>query len=272
MAQPVVARRVEWRLFGRRVEPFRVTVAVGFVALAAVAWAATFFVGDMSTVAMMGPDVPMLLAFIGVWVVGMVAMMFPVMIPVVLAYDRVQRASNPFDPKPAERNRSWRAVAMSLFLSGYLAMYALLGVGVLLVFLASPWLMMAFPPLTDIAWGIPIAAFAMAGVYQLSPIKQRCLATLHSPLALFVKGWRGDLSGAAMMGARHGLYCVGCCWMYMIVLAVVGSMGLFWMAGFAFVLSIEKASGHWGVAFSKVVAVGLLGVAVILATRTLLAV
>jgi predicted metal-binding membrane protein len=60
--------------------------------------------------------------------------------------------------------------------------------------------------------------------------------------------------------------------MYMIVLAVVGSMGLFWMAGFAVVLSIEKASGHRGVAFSKVVAVGLLGVAVILATRTLLAV
>src|SRR3989304_4562858 len=108
MAPPVAAGRGGGRLFGRRVEPFRVTVAVGFVALAAVAWAATFFVGDMSTVAMMGPDVPMLLAFIGVWVVGMVAMMFPVMIPVVLAYDRVQRASDALDPKPAERDRAGR--------------------------------------------------------------------------------------------------------------------------------------------------------------------
>ena len=272
MVQPVVAQRARWRLFGRTVESFRLSVAVGIVALTAAAWAAAFLAGDMGGMAIMDPDVPMALAFVAVWVVGMVAMMFPVMIPVVFAYDRVQRASNPFDAKPAKKSLSWRAVATSLFLSGYLAMYALLGVGVLLVFLASPLLMMAFPFLIDIAWGIPIAAFATAGVYQLSPIKRRCLATMHSPLALFVKGWRGDLPGAAAMGARHGLYCVGCCWMYMIVLAVVGSMGLFWMAGFAVVLSIEKASGHWGVAFSKVVAVGLLGVAAILATRTLLAV
>jgi len=272
MVQPVVAQRARWRLFGRTVESFRLSVAVGIVALTAAAWAAAFLAGDMGGMAIMDPDVPMALAFVAVWVVGMVAMMFPVMIPVVFAYDRVQRASNPFDAKPAKKSLSWRAVATSLFLSGYLAMYALLGVGVLLVFLASPLLMMAFPFLIDIAWGIPIAAFATAGVYQLSPIKRRCLATMHSPLALFVKGWRGDLPGAAAMGARHGLYCVGCCWMYMIVLAVVGSMGLFWMAGFAVVLSIEKASGHWGVAFSKVVAVALLGVAVIMGTRTLLAV
>ncbi|MEK6911966.1 MAG: DUF2182 domain-containing protein, partial [Candidatus Thermoplasmatota archaeon] len=184
MAQPVVAQRARWRLFGRTVEPFRLSVVVGIVALTAAAWVAAFLAGDMSTMAMMDPDVSMALAFVAVWVVGMVAMMFPVMIPVVFAYDRVQRSSNPFDEKPAKKSRSWRAVAMSLFLSGYLAMYALLGVGVLLVFHASPSLMMAFPSLIDVAWAIPIAAFATAGVYQLSPIKQRCLATVHSPLAL----------------------------------------------------------------------------------------
>jgi predicted metal-binding membrane protein len=59
--------------------------------------------------------------------------------------------------------------------------------------------------------------------------------------------------------------------MYMIVLAVVGAMGLFWMAGFAVVLSIEKATGHWGTAFSKVVAAGLVALAAVLAARTLLA-
>lgn len=270
MAQPL-AERSEWRLFGRTVEPFRLTVAAGMVALAAVTWVATLFAGDVSAMAMMGLDEPAALAFIGVWIVGMVAMMFPVMIPVVLAYDRIQRTPSPLEAGPTTKSRMWRGAAMFLFLSGYLAMYALLGVGVFLAFVLGSSIAMTTPTVMDVAWLLPIAVFAVAGAYQLSPLKQRCLARVHSPLALFVKGWRADLPGAAMMGARHGLYCVGCCWMYMIVLAVVGAMGLFWMAGFAVVLSIEKATGHWGTAFSKVVAAGLVALAAVLAARTLLA-
>ena len=66
MAQPIVAQRARWRLFGRTVEPFRVSVAVGIVALTAAAWTATFFAGDMGGTAMMDPGVPMALAFVAV--------------------------------------------------------------------------------------------------------------------------------------------------------------------------------------------------------------
>jgi len=270
MSPSTATERTAWRIFGRRIDPTRVTVASTIVVIASLAWLVTFLAsGGMGMSDQMTFDMAPLPGFLAVWVVGMVAMMFPVMVPVVLLYDRLRKTPAPGAADPPERSAFNRALSSPLFLSGYLAMYASLGIGAFLVLWIGSSLAMEFPQLLPHAWMVPAAVFIGAGAYQLSPVKQKCLALVHSPLGIFMKGWRDDLPGSFLMGARHGYYCVGCCWLYMIVLTLVGAMGVFWMAAFAVVISVEKATGRWGMKFSKAIAAGFIVVGILFAVQGL---
>ena len=92
------------------------------------------------------------------------------------------------------------------------------------------------------------AALAVAGLYQLTPVKELCLRNCRSPIGLFLtysalRGRTRDLQ----VGLRHGSYCVGCCWVLMLLLFVVGVMNLAWIAGLAIFVLVEKLApaGHW---------------------------
>jgi predicted metal-binding membrane protein len=97
-----------------------------------------------------------------------------------------------------------------------------------------------------------------AGIYQWTRFKDVCLAKCQSPF-LFIHqlgGFRRDAAGATLLGARHGAYCVGCCWVLMGLLFVGGVMNVLWIALLALLILLEKvlAFGHWiarasGVAF-----------------------
>jgi predicted metal-binding membrane protein len=82
--------------------------------------------------------------------------------------------------------------------------------------------------------GVRIAAtvLLLAGVYQFSPLKDRCLATCRAPLG-FLMTHGGRMARGAIgyidVGARHGLFCLGCCWMLLVVLLLLGVMNIFWM-------------------------------------------
>ena len=84
------------------------------------------------------------------------------------------------------------------------------------------------------------AILAAAGIYQLTPLKGTCLAQCQSPLGFLMSHWRDGIPGALQMGARHGVFCLGCCWVLMCVLFAVGVMNLFWVAALALFVLLEK--------------------------------
>jgi predicted metal-binding membrane protein len=90
---------------------------------------------------------------------------------------------------------------------------------------------------TPVAGGILLIA---AGIYQLTPLKYACLARCRSPLGFLLKEWCEGMRGALVMSIRHGIYCVGCCWMLIALLFVAGVMNLLWVAAIAAFVFIEK--------------------------------
>lgn len=84
------------------------------------------------------------------------------------------------------------------------------------------------------------ALLVLAGLYQLTPIKQACLGACRAPFMFLTRLWRPGLAGALRLGARHALYCLGCCWALMALLFVGGVMSLAWVAVLAVIVLIEK--------------------------------
>jgi predicted metal-binding membrane protein len=79
-----------------------------------------------------------------------------------------------------------------------------------------------------------------AGVYQWLPLKNTCLTHCRSALSFLTQHWREGPSGALRMGVHHGTYCVGCCWLLMVLLFIVGVMNLFWVAALSAFVLVEK--------------------------------
>jgi predicted metal-binding membrane protein len=191
--------------------------------------------GGMSvTGAMVGmfvsPDIGSLLLFLLIWIVGMVAMMFPAMIPVASMYNATIAKSSPQS-----------MIRSLLFLVGYLAMYSILGLIAYFAVLLLLSLVSAVPFLLyygSLAVGVVLIA---TGLWQLTPFKSACLKHCVSPLGFFLTHTREGFTGALRMGAEHGYYCVGCCYLYMLVMFVVVGMSLPAMALLAIMITLEKA-------------------------------
>lgn len=162
------------------------------------------------------------------WFLMMVAMMVPSVTPVVLLFDRVSQQTAARLPRTLG------------FVGGYLSAWLAFSAGVSLLQIA----------LIRIGWidtmGITqhrlvaAALLVAVGIYQWLPLKSACLDHCRSPLQLLTQHYRPGLSGAWRMGLEHGLYCVGCCWLLMLLLFVGGVMNLWWVAGIAILVSIEK--------------------------------
>jgi predicted metal-binding membrane protein len=162
--------------------------------------------------------------FISVWVVMMAAMMFPSVAPTVALYSRMSTKS-PMMPY--------------VFAAGYLLTWA--GAGVVAYLIGA----VANRAGDGLAWshaGRPLAGatLILAAVYELTPLKNVCLGKCRNPLAFLLGSWRGGWSGALRMGARHGAWCVGCCWALMASLFALGVMSVIWMAVVAAIIAIEK--------------------------------
>jgi predicted metal-binding membrane protein len=187
--------------------------------------------------------------FLLLWVVGMAAMMFPAMIPVVAFYDRVVTKGEP-NPGLA------KAVGTPLFLLGYLAAYGGLG---LLAYLGLYELMgvtAAVPIFAQFAFVGPTIVLFLAGIYQFSGLKVRAMASCISPFGFFATRMKSGLFGSLQMGLTHGLYCVACCWAFMLVMLAVALMSIPFMAVIAGVIILEKVIVRgarwfrWGVGFA----------------------
>ena len=86
-----------------------------------------------------------------------------------------------------------------------------------------------------------------AGIWQLTPLKHACLRHCRSPFNFFLHKWRNGPSGAFKMGLEYGVFCLGCCWVLMTLLFYGGIMNLWWIAGLALYVLVEKVApaGHW---------------------------
>jgi predicted metal-binding membrane protein len=181
------------------------------------------------------------------WAVMMVAMMSPTAVPMVLMHTKVERHRHP-EQTPF--------VPTTIFFMGYILVWAafsaVLALGQMLLqstALLSPGMASASPWL---AGGILIAA----GLFQFSKLKEACLSQCRSPVTYFMLEWREGNTGALRMGLKHGVHCVGCCWVLMALLFVAGVMNLLWMALITVFVLIEKVMPR-GELFGRVGGVGM---------------
>ena len=217
------------------------------LALGVVAWVVTADrMGGMD--AGPGTDPGSVGFFVVVWVVMMAAMMFPSVLPMVVVYGRVSR----------------RQGRTPFFVAGYLLTWT--GAGLLAYGLFVGGSAVAGDALAWDRGGRWLAGgvLVLAAVYQLTPLKDRCLTRCRGPLRFVLESWREGRAGALRMGAAQGAWCVGCCWALMASLFALGVMSLAWMAFVAALIALEKLA-PWRVAANRAIAVGLLAVGIGLA-------
>ena len=192
-------------------------------------------------------------AVFAMWAIMMAAMMLPAALPMVLIFAHLSRRGGRWAP-------TWAFTgAYVLMWSSFSALattahWALQAAG-----LISPMAVSASPTVTA-------ALLIGAGVFQFTPIKSACLSRCRSPLAFLMTNWRQGLPGAFVMGLRHGVYCIGCCWALMALLFVFGVMNLPVIALLALTVALEKLApgGPW-------IARGIGGALILGGTRILLA-
>ena len=169
------------------------------------------------------------------WWTMMIGMMLPSAAPMILLFGNVQRRQ-----LATEHPR----LRVALFTAGYLAMWAAFSAlaAAAQLALASGELVTTVD-LRVTAW-LGAVLVALAGLYQLTPLKNACLRRCRSPAEFLASHWRRGSAGAVRMGLEHGLYCVGCCWLLMGLLFVVGVMNLLWVAAIALFVVVEKLLPH----------------------------
>jgi predicted metal-binding membrane protein len=220
----------------------------GLCLLAALSWVATVaWAGPMGV----GPGTMglSLTAFLSVWIVMMAAMMFPSVAPMAVVW---------IHSVAARPTTLARVVGIASFLAGYLVAWTAFGGAVFVLLLGAGRVVEVAPAAATWAGAV---IFAVAGIFQLTPLKGACLRHCRTPVgSLFhYAGYTGP-GRDLRVGVHHGLYCVGCCWGLMIVLVAVGVMNIPAMVALAGVILIEKVWRH-GPTFSRAVGVFLLVVA-----------
>ena len=220
----------------------RVIVLSGLTAAATLAWAYLLYMSwgmeHMDAGAAMAIMPRMtdwgavdLLLVLAMWAIMMAAMMLPSIVPMVLSFAFLSRQ---------RRAQRLPYAHTSVFVLGYLAVwsgFSLLATlaqwGLLEARLVTPMMVSATPLLGG-------ALLVIAGVFQLTPLKQACLGKCASPLGFLLNEWRDGTLGAWIMGFRHGAYCVGCCGALMALLFVFGVMNALWIAALSICVMLEK--------------------------------
>jgi len=179
-------------------------------------------------------EADVLLVFL-MWTIMMAAMMLPSSAPMISVYARIAR----------ERAKGRQAFAATfVFVCGYLVVWA----GFSLLATLAQWALLearlVSPMMKSTSPLLSAALLAAAGVYQFTSLKHVCLTKCRSPMSFILTEWRDDLRGAFVMGFRHGLFCVGCCWLLMLLLFVFGVMNVLWIVLLTALVLIEKVLPH----------------------------
>jgi predicted metal-binding membrane protein len=207
------------------------------LAAVAAAWAAAVAAQVVGAAALLHHDAlivdgpsPLLAAllFLLAWQVMIAAMMLPSSLPLVRLYSRASASA------PA------RSRALAAFLGGYALVWSAFGAlafafdaGVHAVVEASPWLHRH-------EWAIGGLVLALAGGFQFTGLKDACLDKCRHPAQFLMRHYERGAGGGFRLGARHGAFCVGCCWALMLVMFAAGVASLLWMAALTALMIHEK--------------------------------
>lgn len=220
----------------------RTVVVIGLVAVTVLAWVYLFYRAGQMPTAHMAIDMvmpymqswgaPELFLLFVMWANMMVAMMVPSVAPLVLMFARANR----------QRGNGRIVGSAAILLLGYVVVWtgfsALAGLAQWRLHsaaLLSPMMASA----SSLLGGLLLVA---AGAFQWTPLKRACLVRCRSPLSFLLSEWRDGSWGALVMGLKLGAYCVGCCWILMGLLFVVGVMNLLWVAAIAVLVLLEKTA------------------------------
>jgi len=165
---------------------------------------------------------------------------------------------------------------MMIFILSYLAIWAITGIVLLIGWSYFLDILLAQLGINDIQqrqqqqqkeqlsintiYGI---LMIISGIYQFSSLKARCLGYCESPLSFFMRRWRKGGTGALKMGTYHGLYCLGCCWPYFLLMVALGWMNIFWMGLFAAIIFAEKIWARGGLWIARVTGICFISIGIL---------
>jgi predicted metal-binding membrane protein len=196
-------------------------------------------------------DAASLLLPIGLYLVGWILMTIAMMLPTTLPLLEIFRRLTVQRPE--------RSQLMTLLITGYLSAWGVFGAAAHL----ADWLVHEIversPWLEANAYVIGAGTLLLAGVFQFSRLKYRCLDKCRAPLSFVMSYWRGadDRRNAFLLGFNHGLFCVGCCWALMLLMFGVGVGNIGWMLALGAVMAVEK-NAPWGKKLSRPLGISLI--------------
>jgi predicted metal-binding membrane protein len=193
--------------------------------------------------------------YVAGWVLMTAAMMLPTTFPLLEIFHRMTR------------QRHDRVQLLAMVIAGYLGVWLLFGIAAHAFDIALHEALESGDWLQANAWVFGAGPLLVAGSFQFTQLKYRCLDKCRTPLSFVVQHWRGGgaQTQALLLGAHHGAFCVGCCWALMLLMFAVGTGNLGWMLALGALMAIEK-NAAWGRRISAPLGVALLlwGAAVML--------
>jgi predicted metal-binding membrane protein len=209
----------------------RTVVAVALFAVTAIAWIDLVYMArDMNVEGgVMEWGIDCFTAMFVMWMVMMVGMMIPSAAPAILLFSSLRRHSS-----------TGSSSSTTLFALGYIVVWGAFSlIATLAQWALSEQALLSSSMKSEAPWLTAVLLIA-AGTYQFSPLKKACLSKCRSPAQFLVEHWREGRLGSVVVGAKHGAYCVGCCWALMGLLFVFGVMNLLWIALLAAFVLLEK--------------------------------
>ena len=167
-----------------------------------------------------------------------------------------------------------KSYQISLFISSYLAIWALTGISLFIGWSVGLDALLLQPGMNNSQQMEPEErqisintihgiVLIISGIYQFSSLKTRCLGYCESPISFFMRRWRKGKLGAVMMGAYHGIYCLGCCWPYFLLMVALGWMNVLWMGLFAAIIFAEKVWSKGGLWIAKITGIGFITIGIL---------
>jgi predicted metal-binding membrane protein len=185
--------------------------------------------------------------YVAGWTLMTIAMMLPTTLPLLGSFQRLVAA------------RRDRVQLLALVIGGYLLVWLAFGIVAHAFDLAlhrgldrNAWML-------SNTWVFGAGPLLLAGAFQFTRLKYRCLDKCRTPVSFVVQHWHGGepRAQALRLGIHHGAFCVGCCWALMLLMFAVGTGNLGWMLLLGGVMAIEK-NAPWGRKFSAPLGVALL--------------
>jgi len=217
----------------------RVVIATLLVVIPLLCWAWIALMARDMYGTMLGPsawmmtddwDLPHLVLLWAMWVAMMTAMMLPSASPLVLLYAGALHAN-------ADAGVGRKTYALA---AGYLLVWTLFSAAATVLQRLLSELLLLTPMMESATPRATSVLLAVAGLYQLTPVKRACLRVCRSPLSYLLQHWPRDTSAAFRLGVRHGAHCLGCCWALMLLLYAGGVMNLVVIVGLTLWVVAEK--------------------------------